>query len=66
MASLSLTVERRMSAMRSRKADRAKAAALLGSRGGKATATNRTAQQRREAALHAIRARWQRQKAAKP
>jgi RNase P protein component len=40
------------------------AAVALGRKGGKATARNRTAEQRREAARHAIAARWA--KAEKP
>jgi hypothetical protein len=38
------------------------AAVALGRKGGKATAENRTAQQRKEAAQKAIRARWAKQK----
>jgi hypothetical protein len=41
------------------------AAAALGRKGGKATASNRTAEQRKEAAKKAVSARWEKSKAAK-
>ena len=41
------------------------AAVRLGRKGGKATARNRTAEQRREAALKAIAARWAKARAKK-
>jgi hypothetical protein len=38
------------------------AAVALGRKGGKATAQNRTAQQRKEAARKAVQARWSKKK----
>jgi hypothetical protein len=42
------------------------AAVALGRKGGRATAENRTAEQRKEAACKAIRARWAKRKKAAP